>query len=368
MPLHLITGHKGEAHISSADVGAFNAGIFGQGEYVLDTGRRFDIEVVSNNLIKIYDGDLLMQGRHISLRKGLYEELTIENGTADMNRIDLVVVRYSQDISTEIETATFAVIKGTPSKNEAVAPDYTTGDILSGGCILHEMPLYKIPISGLTIGEPEKLFAGSGAIGNAMTFRGWNPLNSIDEDTPQKWRELGTGIWMIDLPERIIGQPSQWGFLYNTVCAEEVAQKFVVQASGETYRRNANGIGWYGTDWRSGEWGAIYDSLNLFAVSGSYNGDNNESKFIDLGFTPSAVIVMRSDGVTVKYERDSLSTLYCGGIALKDKACAFWWGNTELPIITVENGGFKVYSKDPSYDYTKIETNSTSNFYYIAFR
>ena len=54
MPLHLITGHKGEAHISSADMGAFNAGMFGQGDYVLDIGRKFEAEAVSNNTIKIF--------------------------------------------------------------------------------------------------------------------------------------------------------------------------------------------------------------------------------------------------------------------------------------------------------------------------
>lgn len=374
MPLHLITGHKGEAHISSADVGAFNAGVFGQGEYVLNTGQKFKIEVLSNNAIKIHDGDLVMQGRHISLKNGSSEELTIDNGTADLNRIDLIVVRYTQDIETGIENAEFAVIKGIPAV-EAVAPEYTTGDILSGGCVLHEMPLYKIPISGLAIGEPVKLFIECGGVGDAMTFRGWNPLNSIDEDTPKKWRELGTGIWMIDLPDRIIGQPAQWGFLYNTVCAEEVAQKFIVQASGETYRRNANGIGWYGTDWRSGEWGVVYDSLFPLVVSGTYTGDEAESKFIELGFSPSAVMVFRSDGTTFdRYVPDTsgYSTRYecCGGLALRNKPCSYWLNNVDYPIISIENNGFKVYKTQDSSGRIAlyVSTNAASNFYYLAYR
>lgn len=368
MPLHLITGHKGEAHISSADVGAFNAGIFGKGEYVLETGRKFEIDVLSNNAVKIYDGDLIMQGRHISLKSGSFEELTIENGTADLNRIDLIVVRYTQDISTGIENAEFAVIKGTATTGEAQAPEYTTGDILSGGCILHEMPLYKIPISGLTIGEPERLVKECGGVGDALTFRGWNPLVSIDEDTPEKWRKLGTGIWMIDMPDRIIGQPSQWGLLYNTVCLEEVAQKFIVQASGETYRRNANGIGWYGTNWRSGEWATVYDSLNPFVVSGTYTGDGNESKFIDLGFTPSAVIVMRSDGMTAGNEDGGNSFILCGGLATKDVKCSTD-GYTAIEIV---NGGFNVFQRgqvvDGYPDVYVLSNSSGETYVYIAYR
>jgi hypothetical protein len=295
MPLHLITGHKGEAHISSADVGAFNAGVFGQGEYVLNTGQKFKIEVLSNNAVKIYDGDLIMQGRHISLKSGSSEELAIDNGTADLNRIDLIVIRYTQDIETGIENAEFAVIKGIPAV-EAVAPEYTTGNILSGGCVLHEMPLYKIPISGLAIGEPVKLFTECGNVGDSMAFRGWNPLISITEDTPKKWRELGTGIWMIDLPDRIIGQPSQWGFLYNTVCAEEVAQKFIVQASGETFRRNANGIGWYGNDWRNGKWVSVHDDETAPFMADGYHGTGTAGSGgacrLSFPFKPKFVLVL----------------------------------------------------------------------------
>lgn len=366
MPLHLITGHKGEAHISSADIGAFNAGIFGKGEYVLDLGRKFEIEVVTNNLVKIYDGDLVMQGRHISLKNGSYEELTIENGTADMNRIDLIVVRYRQDIATGIESAEFAVIKGTATAGEATAPEYTTGDILSGGCVLHEMPLYKIPISGLTIGEPEEVFKGCGAIGDAMTFRGWNPLNSIDEDTPKRWKELGTGIYMIDLPDRIIGQPSQWGLLYNTVCAEEVAQKFIVQASGETYRRNANGLGWYGTDWRSGEWAIVYDSMLPQTVTGTYTGNGEYEQFIDLGFTPSSVEVYTSNGK--QYTYNGAGEGFSGGLALNGQNCTWQRAiNTWITIISIVEGGFKVFYNVSNSDGAK--TNAANEvFYYKATR
>lgn len=295
MPLHLVTGYKGAAHITATDAGALNAGMFGTGEYVLDSGNKFAASVLSSNAVQILDGDLMMQGRHITLKKGTSEDITINNGTVGMNRNDLIVIRYTKDAITGIENAEFAVIQGEGTRGTASDPEYTTGDILSGDCTLHEMPLYRIPLTELVVGTPEPLFKTSGAVGNGLLFRGWNPITSKSEDTPEKWRDLGTGIWMIDLADIIIGQPSQWGFLYNTVCAAEVSQIFIVQASGETYRRNANGIGWYGTDWKEGTWQIIYDAATHPVAYGEYSGNDNFGESVPntltFNFEPKFVVV-----------------------------------------------------------------------------
>lgn len=339
MPLHLITGHKGEAHISSADVGAFNAGIFGKGEYVLETGRKFEIDVLSNNAVKIYDGDLIMQGRHISLKSGSSEELTIENGTADQNRIDLVVVRYTQDVSNGVENAEFAVIKGTATTGEAQAPEYTTGDILSGGCILHEMPLYEIPISELTIGEPVKLFQPEGKV--------------------SKTGDVMTGTLRF---KRIFDEKEESGGIFPSAYTIGDDRTFAVTrlVNDETESMlffNKNGLGLLD---------AANEDYSYFtrSVSGTYTGDGNESKFIDLGFTPSAVMIARRDGVSSYEETEgNLHFYFTGGIALKNFPCATGGYN----IISIENGGFRVY-KQKADNYRDIETNSTETFHYIAYR
>ncbi len=272
MSLHLVTGYKGEAHIKPEDHGAYNAGLFGTGEYVLSSGNKFAASVLSSNTVRILDGDLMIQGRHINLKKDTYEDITINNGTIGKNRNDLIVIRYTLDAASGVENAEFAVIQGEATSGTASDPEYTTGDILSGGCTLHEMPLYRIPLTELTVGTPEPLFKLAGTMDNGLLFRGWNPITSKAEDTPQKWRELGTGFWMIDIADIITGQPSQWGFLYNTVCLEEVSQIFVVQASGGTYRRNANGRGWYGEDWKEGTWRLISDEETRPVAFGEYLG------------------------------------------------------------------------------------------------
>ena len=303
MALHLVTGFKGEAHITPEDVGAFNAGTLGDGDYVLDIGNKFAAEVVSNNTVKVLDGDVMMQGRHITLRSGTHEELNINNGDIGVNRNDIVVVRYTKNAQTGIENAELAIVQGTATDGVAVDPELETGNLLAGNCLIHEMPLYRIPLTGYTVGEPEPLFKFANSLHKhgGLLFRGWNPLASIDEDTPEKWAELGNGIWMIDIDERIIGQPFRWGFLYNTVSSSgEVAQTFVKQSSGETYRRNANSKGWYGAAEKEGTWIAMYDETLFAHITGTYSGDEKESQFVELGFTPSAVYVSRSDGSAVR--------------------------------------------------------------------
>lgn len=158
MSLHLVTGYRGSAHITSADQGAFNAGVVGSGDYVMETGKQFAAQVISNNQIRVLDGDISMQGRHICLKKDTFEDAVIANGLQGMNRNDLIVVRYTKDANTGVEDTVFAVIQGVSTDADASDPAYTTGDILSGECLLHEMPLYRVPLNGLNVGDLVPLF------------------------------------------------------------------------------------------------------------------------------------------------------------------------------------------------------------------
>lgn len=158
MGLHLVTGFKGSAHVTSADQGAYNASTFGTGDFVFETGKQFAASVISNNLIRIQDGEILMQGRHVCLKRNTYEELNIANGLQGLNRNDLIVARYTKDATTGVENVAFVVIQGVSTDGSAADPEYTTGDILEGNCILHDMPLYRIPLTGLNVGTPVKLF------------------------------------------------------------------------------------------------------------------------------------------------------------------------------------------------------------------
>lgn len=157
--LHLVTGYAGQAHVSAADDGSFNRAIFGSGQYVFDIGSKLAASVVSNNKITIADGDLLMQGRHVRLNEGTTVALTINNGTQGKLRNDLIVARYTKDSVSGVEQVNLVVIQGTAVDSNPADPAYTSGDIINDHALLNDMPLYRVPLNGLTVGTPVALFS-----------------------------------------------------------------------------------------------------------------------------------------------------------------------------------------------------------------
>lgn len=156
--LHLVTGYAGLEHITAADQASLYAVLFGSGQYVLPVGNKLAASVITNNKVRVLDGDILMQGRHIRLNEGSYVDLTIENGTQDMLRNDLIVVRYTKDASTGVESANLVVIKGTAVKSNPADPAYTVGDLLTDHDIQNDMPLYRVPLNGLNVQKLVPLF------------------------------------------------------------------------------------------------------------------------------------------------------------------------------------------------------------------
>lgn len=155
MTVELITGHAGSAHVSAADAGWLNVGVVGEGKYVLDTGTQFACNVQSANLVTIGVGDALFEGRHV--RVSATENVALDNGAQGVNRNDLICIKYEYASLTSVETASLAVIKGTASSGTATDPDVPSGSILEGASTAY-MPLWRIPISGITVGDPEKLY------------------------------------------------------------------------------------------------------------------------------------------------------------------------------------------------------------------
>ncbi|NEG56126.1 hypothetical protein [Bifidobacterium platyrrhinorum] len=154
MSCELVTGHLGEKHINPEDDAGLTAGILGADEYVLVTGDQLAINVVSANSVTIGTGDLVMQGYHVTCQKPT--TLTITNGAQGMKRNDLIACRYTKTTA-GIQSADLVVIKGTATTGTPVDPTYTTGDI-RGNVSTHTMPLYRIPLDGITVGTPVPLF------------------------------------------------------------------------------------------------------------------------------------------------------------------------------------------------------------------
>jgi hypothetical protein len=142
--------HAGQAEQAAG----LNAGILGLDDYVLNVHDKLKITVVSANKVTIGTGELVMQGRHVS--QGTPEDLIVTNGSQGQKRNDLIVCRYAKG-SQNIESAKLVVVRGTPTTGTPTDPAVNTTSPLDGGTT-YDMPLYRIPLDGITIGTPVALF------------------------------------------------------------------------------------------------------------------------------------------------------------------------------------------------------------------
>ena len=166
MTIELITGHAGSAHISSDDDGILNAGTFGAGKYVLGTGGQLAATVQSANSVQVATGDALFEGRHV--RVSAAETVAIDNGAQGMNRNDIICIKYEKDSGTGVESASLAVVKGTATSGTASDPTIPSGSIIASATTAY-MPLWRIPISGVTPGTPEAMYTSLDTLETAAT-------------------------------------------------------------------------------------------------------------------------------------------------------------------------------------------------------
>lgn len=155
--MELITGVGATDHIDSQDDADFQRAITGQDNYVLNIGRKMEAELLSNNVVRVHDGSLIHQGRHVIIPEGESEEVTIEYGTQGEKRIDLIVSVYSKETTSGIETEFLKAIKGTPSVDSPAIPSHIDGNIRAGD-IYSEFPLYKVTLDGINIVSIDPLY------------------------------------------------------------------------------------------------------------------------------------------------------------------------------------------------------------------
>lgn len=155
MTVELITGFAGTPHIGSDDIGAFQAGLVGPGDYALTTGNQLKATMSNANTIAVQSGDAVLNGRHVHLTGTT--TATVQSGTQGQKRNDLAVLRYTKNTTTGVETCSIVVLKGTPTTGTPADPAHNTGSILDG-VATHDMLLYRIPINGITVGTLVPLF------------------------------------------------------------------------------------------------------------------------------------------------------------------------------------------------------------------
>lgn len=149
--MQIISGYRGEPHITSQQIRNRNIGIWGFTSRIIEgVSAEMEASVVSANEVSISSGMVSCQGCTGEIPRGTSESVSIDNGTQGMLRRDLIVVRYTKNAGTGVEDMDLVVIKGTPAASNPQVPSYTTGSI-AGGDLLVDFPLYQVNLNGISI-------------------------------------------------------------------------------------------------------------------------------------------------------------------------------------------------------------------------
>lgn len=197
--MQLIDGYNGGvAHISASMIRDHNLSLYGDSDCVLPVGNKFSYEVVNNNTIRISDGMAIIGGARATIEYGQTETVIIENGVSGYKRNDIIVIEYSKDNETLIESAAVKVVKGSIGSS-GVDPTLVTGDVRAGATV-KQMALYRVKVNGLSIEGVETLWkaaifpVSSGGTGAATAAAA---RNNLLENKALSVSEGGTGVTSI---------------------------------------------------------------------------------------------------------------------------------------------------------------------------
>ena len=222
--MNIVTGYRGEAHITSKQDQAKNQGIFGSGSYILDVGQKLRAEAVSANEVRIYDGVLSHQGVVAVVEKNTYDSVTITSGSQGVDRCDLIVARYTKEGSTGVESMTFEVIMGT--EGETTPPAYNEGDIQAGDSPV-DMPIYEVHLSGIQIESLVPVASQIGNVNGAFTMNDILPSGDVNAATTPGAYELVSTNTYTNLPTGItsgvltVSKAREGGFITQLLTSGE---------------------------------------------------------------------------------------------------------------------------------------------------
>lgn len=224
------------------------------------------------------------------------------------------IIGDAENVSAEVESEIYATKealkehidnKNNPHGVTAEQLGALTDESLTKEKILNKIDVLDIAHGGTGANTRKEVFDNIAYLGN-------NPISSTDEDTPQKWGELGSGYAKFDTADLMINQPYLYMFVisYYNNDSGNVFQIGSEQKSGTVYCRTGNRTGWImnwtpllstngGTmsgqihmngnsivfsknpDWNNGNYFAMFESQNTLGMQVRHNGKNRFFNFND---------------------------------------------------------------------------------------
>ena len=119
------------------------AGIFGDRKIILDVGQLMAAAIIDNNTVRVYDGEIISQGRRIHVNAGEYDDFTIENGTQGAERYDIIGYHIYKSDGNELCEM---FVRKDAGEDGSVAEES-----LRDGADETYISLYKVKLNGLSI-------------------------------------------------------------------------------------------------------------------------------------------------------------------------------------------------------------------------
>lgn len=225
--IKIITGATGEKNVNAEDDRANNYGTYGVTGFVAQDGCTFDssgylqgvgrmrAQLIDSGTIRIYDGDIVMQGCHARIPYGQHIDLSIEPGTTGYNRVDCVVAEYTRD-DLGVESMSINIVKGdnttdaiTADKLYPIITGVTAGDMYKGDTIVRAV-LWTIVVTGTTVAAPVAYVGTIAPMGVLQSYT--NKLTLARNNDVVSLRKLG--LWASDTKSKL--NVSNWDTLTET--------------------------------------------------------------------------------------------------------------------------------------------------------
>ena len=220
MAFEIVDGMTGTKHISSDDLAALNIATVGKADCVLGYGEDFKLTMASSASATLGTGVGMVGGRRFWSASRV--SLDIQPGEQGRKRNDLVVARYSTT-SEGIEGIQPVVIGGTPTTGTPADPDTTSDDL----------KLWRIPLDGISIGEPVRLFdpvIPLAALGESVSRKSYDVSSSDGRISVDTCIEVAGLVYMAG---RINAYTHDWITATLTSCP------LPLHETGVTYGRNS---------------------------------------------------------------------------------------------------------------------------------
>ena len=235
MTIELVDGKAGVAHISSEDKAIIHQAKFSKSDVVFDWGDAFKCSMSSPNRATIGTGCASIQGLdwHITAA----ESVTISSGSQGVKRNDIICAHYHRDSKTGNELVELTVLKGTPNATTAADPTIPSGKILSGAVDAY-MPLWRIPLDGITVGTPVRLFTPKGALWDSVTLYNADGFVVIKAGILMLVKfsgAIGVGSWDAKQCKYVLPEAYRPPIEVNSMCCVangQTARTLIVQANG----------------------------------------------------------------------------------------------------------------------------------------